>query len=179
MSCRPWLPARPPSRSPSCHLRTDRSSGFQISSSLPCLWGLSVCLCVSTCLCVLVCTSSRRSRQGGLCGFGLRELVSRQWLWQPARPTIPGGREGCRRDTLDLLVQWRLWRKRPLRPAFGTLAASPTATLRPEEGPCPLGKVQMSRQGPASLPLHLCDGGTMPSLMEDKRPPQIPLDFQI
>lgn len=102
------------------------------------LWGLGVCLSVRTCLCVLVCTSSRRSRRGGLCGFGLRELVSRQWLWQPARPTIPGGWEGCRRDTLDLLVQWRLWRKRPLRPAFGTLNPSPTATLRPEEGPCPL-----------------------------------------
>lgn len=44
--------------------------------------------------------------------------------------------EGCRHDTFDLLVQWGLWKKRPLRLAFGT--PNTLATLRPEEGPCPL-----------------------------------------
>lgn len=80
--------------------------GFPISSSLPCLSGdclhLCVCLCVTVCvsfcdcvcawLCVLVYVSSRLGRQGGPCGFGPRQLVSRQWLQPPTW-------EGCRPDT--------------------------------------------------------------------------------
>lgn len=182
MSCRPWLPARPPSRPPSCHLRTDRSSGFPDQQLLTLsVWGL--CVCVSLCeyvsVYVGVCVQQAQQARWPL-WFGLRELVSRQWLWQPARATIPGGWEGCRRDRLDLLVQWRLWRKRSLRPAFQD--PKPLPHCHPEarrRARSSVGKGQMSVQGPASLPLYLSDGGTAPSLMGDKRPSQTPLGSQI
>lgn len=95
-------------------------SGDCVCASLfACLYvRLCLCACMSTCrmchsacavlsssmcgsACVSVCASNGPGRRGGPCGFEPRELVSRQWLWQPARPTIPeSGRDA---DTTHLI----------------------------------------------------------------------------
>lgn len=158
-------PGRPPGLPPRLQAPSARTSQAGLQAGSSSFWlcvrrcarvtpSLRVGLCGSEHVCACVHTQHAPPTRWP-CGFGLRERGSRQRLWRPATPAVPGGREGHGRDTSDLLARWGLCRGGPARPAFGTpnplLLGCP---LPPTFGRRPLSSVGQGRTHRQDQPLQ-------------------------